>query len=29
LGTIIMNNPPGDTKPMNDMVFDKVATLEV
>jgi len=24
LGTIIMNNPPGDTKPMNDMVFDKV-----
>jgi len=24
LGTIIINNPPWDTKPMNDMAFDKV-----
>jgi len=24
LGTIIMDDPPGDTKSMDDMVFDEV-----
>jgi len=24
-----MNNPPGNTKPMNDVVFDKIDHIEV
>ena len=28
LGTVVMNNPPGDTKSMDDMVFNEVNHVE-
>jgi len=29
IGDLIMDDPPRDTKSMDDMVFDKLTTLEV